>query len=81
MGTAHTAVYCEPWNKGSLVRQKAPFKLEDWAPCPDADGVPGSRALVQPRYRQQLALRGCDLVGLEGKRLREREERDVIVGG
>jgi hypothetical protein len=32
MGTASNAVHREPWNKGKLVGQKAPFKLKDiWA--------------------------------------------------
>lgn len=32
MGTAGNVVHHEPWNKGKLVGQKAPFKLKDiWA--------------------------------------------------
>jgi len=32
MGTASNAAPREPWNKGKIVRQKAPFKLKDiWA--------------------------------------------------
>ncbi len=32
MGTAGNAVHHEPWNKGKIVGQKAPFKLKDiWA--------------------------------------------------
>ena len=32
MGTAGNATHCEPWNKGKIVGQKAPFKLKDiWA--------------------------------------------------
>jgi hypothetical protein len=32
MGTAGNVVHREPWNKGKLVGQKAPFKLKDiWA--------------------------------------------------
>jgi hypothetical protein len=32
MGTAGNAVFREPWNKGKIVGQKAPFKLKDiWA--------------------------------------------------
>lgn len=27
MGTAAKATYREPWNKGKIVGQKAPFKL------------------------------------------------------
>jgi len=32
MGTTDTAARREPWNKGKIVGQKAPFKLKDiWA--------------------------------------------------
>jgi hypothetical protein len=32
MGTAANATHREPWNKGKIVGQKAPFKLKDiWA--------------------------------------------------
>jgi hypothetical protein len=32
MDTNATAVHREPWNKGKIVGQKAPFKLKDiWA--------------------------------------------------
>jgi len=32
MGTAGHAAHREPWNKGRIVGQKAPFKLKDiWA--------------------------------------------------
>ena len=32
MGTTGSAAHREPWNKGKLVGQKAPFKLKDiWA--------------------------------------------------
>lgn len=29
MGTADNTVHREPWNKGKLVGQKAPFKLKN----------------------------------------------------
>jgi hypothetical protein len=29
MGSAANAIHREPWNKGKIVGQKAPFKLED----------------------------------------------------
>ena len=29
MGTTGSAIHREPWNKGKLVGQKAPFKLKD----------------------------------------------------
>jgi len=32
METASSAIHHEPWNKGKIVGQKAPFKLKDiWA--------------------------------------------------
>jgi hypothetical protein len=32
MGTTGNAAHREPWNKGKIVGQKAPFKLKDiWA--------------------------------------------------
>lgn len=32
MGTADNTAHREPWNKGKIVGQKAPFKLKDiWA--------------------------------------------------
>ena len=32
MGSVVNAVHREPWNKGKIVGQKAPFKLKDiWA--------------------------------------------------
>jgi hypothetical protein len=32
MGSVTKAVHREPWNKGKIVGQKAPFKLKDiWA--------------------------------------------------
>ena len=32
MATERNATYREPWNKGKIVGQKAPFKLKDiWA--------------------------------------------------
>src|ERR1044071_2693420 len=65
MGTATNATRREPWNKGKIVGQKAPFKLKDiWA----------LRVRLQMEHRvRELALfnlgidsklRGCDLVAL-----------------
>ena len=64
MGTSAKATYREPWNKGKIVGQKAPFKLKDiWA----------LRVRLQMESRvRELAfnlgidskLRGCDLVSL-----------------
>ena len=53
----------EPWNKGKIVGQKAPFKLKDiWALRVRLQGrQPGARAgRLQPGIDSKL--RGCDLV-------------------
>ena len=66
MGTVANAAHREPWNKGKIVGQKAPFKLKDiWA----------LRVRLQMEHRvRELALfnlgidsklRGCDLVSLK----------------
>jgi len=66
MEATHSAVHREPWNKGKIVGQKAPFKVKDiWA----------FRVRLQMEHRvRELALfnlgidsklRGCDLVGLK----------------
>ena len=66
MGSATNTAHREPWNKGKIVGQKAPFKLKDiWA----------LRVRLQMEHRvRELALfnlgidsklRGCDLVALK----------------
>lgn len=66
MGSATNTTHREPWNKGKIVGQKAPFKLKDiWA----------LRVRLQMEHRvRELALfnlgidsklRGCDLVALK----------------
>ena len=66
MGTTGNAADHEPWNKGKIVGQKAPFKLKD---------IRALRVRLQPEARvRELApfnlgidskLRGCDLVALK----------------
>ena len=65
MESRHTLYQHEPWNKGKLVGQKAPFKLKEiWAIR--------VRLQIQRRLRElalfnlgiDSKLRGCDLVGL-----------------
>jgi len=42
MGSLANAIH-EPWNKGKIVGQKAPFKLRDiWALRVPPDGKPGA---------------------------------------
>jgi len=66
MGSATKTAHREPWNKGKIVGQKAPFKLKDiWA----------LRVRLQMEHRvRELALfnlgidsklRGCDLVQMK----------------
>lgn len=66
MKSVATAIHREPWNKGEIVGQKAPFKVKDiWA----------LRVRLQMEHRiRELALfnlgidsklRGCDLVALK----------------
>ncbi|MDR7334550.1 hypothetical protein ABIC83_005225 [Roseateles asaccharophilus] len=66
MGTNANAAHREPWNKGKIVGQKAPFKLKD---------IRALRVQIQMECRvRELALfnlgidsklRGCDLVRLK----------------
>ena len=65
MGTTGIATHREPWNKGKIVGQKAPFKLKDiWALR--------VRLQMESRVREHALfnlgidskLRGCDLVAL-----------------
>ena len=55
METSGNTVHHEPWNKGKIVGQKAPFKLKDiWALQPRFDKRTGKtpyRVIEQPRYR------------------------------
>jgi hypothetical protein len=66
MGPVANAAHREPWNKGRIVGQKAPFKLKDiWA----------LRVRLQMEHRVRepalfnlgidSKLRGCDLVALK----------------
>jgi hypothetical protein len=65
METAAVTTHHEPWNKGKIIGQKAPFKLQDiWALR--------VRLRMQGRVRElalfnlciDSKLRGCDLVSL-----------------
>ena len=66
MGTAGTTVHREPWNKGKLVGQKAPFKLKDiWALRVRLQMENRVRELALFNLGIDSKLRGCDLVGLK----------------
>src|SRR5262245_66309633 len=65
MGSNANAVHREPWNKGKLVGQKAPFKLKDiWALRVRLQMEGRVRELALFNLGIDSKLRGYDLVGL-----------------
>ena len=69
MGTAANATHREPWNKGKIVGQKAPFKLKDiWALRVRLQMENRVRELALFNLGIDSKLRGCDLVALKGPR-------------
>ena len=66
MGSVANAVYREPWNKGKIVGQKAPFKLKDsWALRVRFQMENRVRELALFNLGIDSKLRGCDLVALK----------------
>jgi integrase len=66
MGTTGTPIHREPWNKGKLVGQKAPFKLKDiWALRVRLQMEGRVRELALFNLGIDSKLRGCDLVALK----------------
>ncbi len=66
MDPAASAVHREPWNKGKIVGQKAPFKLKDiWAPRIRLQMEGRVRELALLSLGIDSKLRGCDLVALK----------------
>ena len=66
MATVDTAIHREPWNKGKLVGQKAPFKLKDiWSLRVRLQLENRVRELALFNLGIDSKLRGCDLVGLK----------------
>ena len=67
MDTAtETRIHREPWNKGKLVGQKAPFKLKDiWALRVRLQMEGRVRELALLNLGIDSKLRGCDLVALK----------------
>jgi site-specific recombinase XerC len=62
---AHPAVGREPWNKGKLVGQKAPFKLKEiWAIRIRLQLAQRKRELALFNLAIDSKLRACDLVKL-----------------
>jgi hypothetical protein len=63
MESADNAVHREPWNKGKIVGQKAPFKLKDiWALRVRLQMESRVRELALFNLGVDSKLRGCDLV-------------------
>src|SRR6187549_3175064 len=66
MGTVGNAVHREPWNRGKIVGQKAPFKLKDiWALRVRLQMEGRVRELALFNLGIDSKLRGCDLVSLK----------------
>ena len=66
MESADNAVHREPWNKGKIVGQKAPFKLKDiWALRVRLQMEGRVRELALFNLGIDSKLRGCDLVALK----------------
>lgn len=66
MGSATNTAQREPWNKGKIVGQKAPFKLEDiWALRVCLQMEHRVRELFLFKLGIDSKLRGCDLVALK----------------
>src|SRR6187455_2272551 len=65
MGTAGNGTRREPWNKGKIVGQKAPFKPKDiWALRVRLQMESRVRELALFNLGIDSKLRGCDLVAL-----------------
>lgn len=66
METSSIAVHHEPWNKGKIVGQKAPFKVKDiWALRVRLQMEGRVRELALFNLGIDSKLRGCDLVSLK----------------
>lgn len=66
MGTAGDTSSREPWNKGKIVGQKAPFQLKDiWALRVRLQMEGRVRDLALFNLGIDSKLRGCDLVALK----------------
>lgn len=66
METVANSVHREPWNKGKIVGQKAPFKLKDiWALRVRLQMEGRVRELALFNLGIDSKLRGCDLVALK----------------
>src|SRR5262249_26280928 len=75
MGSNANAVHREPWNKGKIVGQKAPFKLKDiWALRVRLQMESRARELALFNLGIDSKLRGCDLVALKVRDICHRDQ-------
>src|SRR6187200_2911392 len=66
MGSNANAIHREPWNKGKIIGQKAPFKLQEiWALRVRFHMESRVRELALFNLGIDSKLHGCDLVGLK----------------
>lgn len=66
MASTGNTAHREPWNKGKIVGQKAPFKLKDiWALRVRLQMEGRVRELALFNLGIDSKLRGCDLVALK----------------
>src|SRR6186997_1028740 len=66
MGSNANAIHREPWNKGKIIGQKAPFKLQEiWALRVRFHMESRIRELALFNLGIDSKLRGCDLVRLK----------------
>ena len=66
MESVATVVHHEPWNKGKIVGQKAPFKVKEiWALRVRLQMGSRVRELALFNLGIDSKLRGCDLVSLK----------------
>lgn len=66
MENPHNIAHHEPWNKGKIVGQKAPFKVKDiWALRVRLQMQGRVRELALFNLGIDSKLRGCDLVALK----------------
>ena len=75
MGIGINATHREPWNKGKIVGQKAPFKLKDiWALRVRLQMKNRVRELALFNLGIDSKLRGCDLVALKVRDICHRDQ-------
>ncbi len=80
MGNIVNTAHREPWNKGKIVGQKAPFKLKDiWALRVRLQMEGRVRELALFNVGIDSKLRGCDLVALKVRDVDQVASRAVVM--